>query len=564
MAKQFNGPAWLYFVKEYPRQTMTMVFFFCLAGLAESVGAISVLPLLSTLFGGQSEPSPVIEKVSHTFLKIGIEPSLQNLLLVISVSIVLKALLSLVAYQRTGFVVADVVERLRFNLIDGLIKVRWPYFVSQETGKLTLALSTESSQAGMALRCFAQYLSCLIQAVTYLAAGAYLSWEILLAGLFVGGFFAFAFKGFISVVRKAGKNRSSSLNAMTAIFTDAIMGTKPLKVMGVGQEFMKYVRGHAVDCKKADKKYVMGVGLLTSIQEPILTILLCFGLYLATSSLEVSPAMLLSMAFFFHRIVSRFSSAQQYWQIYSGQTGVLLSLLAKLGEIESNLEQLAGDKQIKLSRSVSLEKVNFSYGDKSILQDFTLKVPFGEITALYGPSGTGKTTVADMVAGLVMPENRSVLVDGVPMKDIDIAHWRRQIGYVPQEVFLFHDTVRNNIALGRNLSDADIQDALDKAGALNFVGKLANGLDTVVGEHGRMLSGGQRQRLMIARAIVIRPRLLILDESTTGLDRETERGIMESIVNMKKEMAILAVSHQEAVKKVADHIVEFKQGGGRG
>ncbi len=168
--------------------------------------------------------------------------------------------------------------------------------------------------------------------------------------------------------------------------------------------------------------------------------------------------------------------------------------------------------------------------------------------------------MADMVASLVQPERGDVRVDGVPLAEIHVEHWRRQIGYVPQEVFLFHDTVRNNIALGRDYSDDEIFDALDKAGARDFVDRMESGLNTTVGEHGRMLSGGQRQRLMIARAIVSKPRLLILDEATTGLDNDTEQAIMRSIKAMKSDMAILAVSHQAAVKEIADSILVFKEG----
>ncbi len=192
-----KGSAWSFFLERYPRQTWSMVGLFCVAGLVESVGALSIVPLLSTLFGAGSDANPVIAKINELFMSVGITPSVPALLTVICSAIVIKALLSLLAYQRTGYVVAEVVEVLRVGLVEGLLKAQWPFYVSQETGKLTLALSTESSQAGMAIRCFAQFLSCVLQVFSYLVAGAFLSWKVLFLGLGVGVLFGFVFKGTI-------------------------------------------------------------------------------------------------------------------------------------------------------------------------------------------------------------------------------------------------------------------------------------------------------------------------------------------------------------------------------
>ncbi|MDH3427786.1 MAG: ATP-binding cassette domain-containing protein, partial [Gemmatimonadota bacterium] len=149
----------------------------------------------------------------------------------------------------------------------------------------------------------------------------------------------------------------------------------------------------------------------------------------------------------------------------------------------------------------------------------------------------------------------------VDLAEFDRRSWRRGLGYVPQELLLFHETIRRNVTLGNDaIPDADVERALRAAGAWQFVTELAEGLDHVVGERGGRLSGGQRQRIAIARALVERPRLLILDEATTALDPETEAAICRTLTNLKSEVTIVAISHQAAMRDVADIVYEVEGG----
>src|SRR5690606_21587447 len=152
--------------------------------------------------------------------------------------------------------------------------------------------------------------------------------------------------------------------------------------------------------------------------------------------------------------------------------------------------------------------------------------PKGKLTTLIGPSGAGKTTLSDVLLGLVRPRSGQILVDGVPLEELNLEQWRELVGYVPQELFLFHDTVMNNVTLGDpHITPEEVREALEAAGAWSFVEQLPQGMDTVVGERGTLLSGGQRQRISIARALVRKPKLLLLDEVTSALDPATEAEI---------------------------------------
>jgi ATP-binding cassette subfamily C protein len=556
--KRVGSPSWFFFFREFPRETLTMGFLFVLSGLAESVGAISLVPLLGALFGESDAANPLLEKINAVFLYVGVEPSLEGVLLTLCVAMLCKGALVFLAFRQAGYIEAEVMTRLRLRLLDGLLSARWPFFLSQSTGSLTHALSLETNQAGVALRSLGQALSHLVQVVAYLVVGCLISWELLLVGVLGGGTFSVIFRGLVLYVRRAGAKQAEAANAMTTTFTDSLVGAKPLKVMGAERGFLSYVRGQVDSYKLATRQYVVGTSSLVSIQEPVLILLLAIGLYSASSHMHQPSSTLLVMAFFFFRILSRFSSFQQAVQMYAACEGGLLSLLGKLDSINAHAERLVGTRKVTLNTSIRLDKVCVGFDGKCVLRDFDLDIRFGGITSLCGPSGVGKTTVADVVTGLISPDSGEVLMDGIPSREIDMRHWREQIGYVPQEVFLFNDTVRNNILLGRSYSDEEVWDAIKRAGALEFVAGCAGGLDFIVGEHGRLLSGGQRQRLMIARALISKPRLLILDEATTGLDEETEAEILASLAAIKKDVMILAISHQPAIKAVSDFICNLE------
>ena len=198
---------------------------------------------------------------------------------------------------------------------------------------------------------------------------------------------------------------------------------------------------------------------------------------------------------------------------------------------------------------------------RQVLQGLDLRLPAGSFTTLVGPSGAGKSTILDLITGLLQPQQGEVRLDGVPLRAVDLLQWRRQIGYVPQDNLLLHDSVLHNLTLGDpELGPAEAEAALRAADAWGFVSALPQGLDSPVGEHGSRLSGGQRQRLCIARALIRRPRLLILDEATSALDPASEAALCATLAGLRGRMTVLAISYQSGLAAISDRVLRLEQG----
>jgi ATP-binding cassette subfamily C protein len=284
------------------------------------------------------------------------------------------------------------------------------------------------------------------------------------------------------------------------------------------------------------------------------------GLALILNMSETSFSEVVVLAFVFHRMMSYVNNLQSQYQFMANGEGTFWALREQIEKAQQAEEVHEGTRRPNgLREAIELRGVHFSYGDLKILNDFSVRIPAKRITALIGGSGSGKTTILDLIIGLRRPDAGDVYIDGVALREIDLRAWRSLIGYVPQDVYLFHDTVRWNVTLGDpSIPDTRVVQALKNAGAWDFVARDPRGLDAIISPQASNLSGGQRQRLAIARALARDPALIVLDEATTGLDVATETAILETLSALRGKVTILAISHQPALRKIADLTLEIE------
>ena len=553
-------------IRAYPGQSILMLIAMLVAGVVEGFGLSAMLPLVSTAIdtqtAGTATSGPAAERiVRESLLALGITPTLEALLIVIFCAIILKSLLLLFAKKRIGFTVAQLATDLRLELLDALLRSRWAFHLRQPVGALANAMTTESGRTSKAYLCGAAMTIALIQMLVYIGVAFLISWQATLIALIGGIFIVYALRGLIKKAQRSGERQTKLWKSLMGQMVDSLQSIKPLKAMALEKLAGSVLSKETTKLNKALRKQVLSKEYLRAFQEPLRYIFLLFGLYAALLHLKLPVATLMVFIFLIARILQQLGKVQDEYQKMVTYESAYSSLKSKISAAKADQEVWSGIQQPILNNAISLNNLSFTYKDKPVLINASFIFPAGLITAVVGPSGSGKTTVADLVIGLLRPQQGEILIDDLPLEQIDVRKWRRQIGYVPQESWLLHDTVLNNVTLGDpELTEADAVWALQAAGAWEFVQAMPQGIKSTVGERGGKISGGQRQRIAIARALVHKPKLLILDEATTALDPENEMAICHTLSELRGRLTILAISHQSAVLEIADQAYQLQNG----
>jgi ATP-binding cassette subfamily C protein len=561
------------FARSYPLRSAITLVALLFAGLAEGFGIVAILPLLNLVLkpeagmkaGGGAGASNVIatlERIVHSILgKMDLTQSVAVLLAFFVACIVIKCLLLLYANRHVGYTVAHIATDLRLKLLRALFVSRWEYFIRQPIGRLTNAVATEAGRSATAFLSGAKMAAILIEGIVYIVLALLVSWKVTLAAVGVGFIILYVLRRLVQKTRRAGKRQTKLLQSLLANMTDSLQSIKPLKAMAREDSADSVLKTKTERLNRTLQKQVYSKEALKASQEPLLTGFLALGLYLALIYWKLPLGTLMVTVYLVGRVVKQMQKVQTEYQNMAVSDSAYWSLLSKINEARDAREETSGGQKPSLVHSIRLDKVSFAYDKRFVLKNATLTFPAGLFTAVVGPSGVGKTTVADLVIGLLRPQKGEVWIDDLMLSQVDIRSWRRMIGYVPQETLLLHDTVFINVSLGdKDLTLADVESALRAAGAWKFVSDLPDGVHSIVGERGHRLSGGQRQRIAIARALVHKPKLLILDEATTALDPENETAICTSLRELRGEITILAISHQPAVLEVADQAYRLEGG----
>jgi ABC-type multidrug transport system fused ATPase/permease subunit len=223
----------------------------------------------------------------------------------------------------------------------------------------------------------------------------------------------------------------------------------------------------------------------------------------------------------------------------------------------NTLKEDLSDKSIVFKDRIELKNVNFSYQDRLVLSDISLTINKGEKIGIVGASGTGKSTLIDLIIGIHQLNQGEITIDGMPLNNTNLQNWRSQIGYIPQQVYLFDGSIAENVCFGKMLDKSLLEKVLKQANIFDFL-ETKQGINTLVGEGGIQLSGGQKQRIAIARAFYSEPDVLVLDEATSALDEETEKKIMDEIYLAAQNKTLIIIAHRLSTIKLCSKIYEIK------
>ncbi len=556
----------LSFYRAYPWQTFFTLLALSVAGLAEGVGLSVLLPLLNIAMEGQGQAAPggdneFSRRVREALDLFGIVPTLGNMLLVVVFAIAAKSLLLLFAKRQVGYTAARLATDLRLELLRAIMRSRWEYFLGQPVGKLTNALATEASRASESFVNGATALTFLAQAAVYGAVAIAVSWKATLTGIVAGSLIIGLSHSLVRITKKAGRKQTSVLLSLMATMTDTLGSVKPLKGMGREHLADAVLSMETTRLNRALERQALGSALLESTQEFLFALIIAGGIYVALARFAMPFTTVMVLVVVVGQMVALLGKVQKQYQKMTLSESAYWSMKRTIAEAQAEEEELRGGARPELADRLCMEGVCFAYDERRVLDGLSLEIPAGALVTLVGPSGAGKTTVVDLLIGLIRPDAGRITLDGVALDTMDIKQWRRSIGYVPQETLLLHESIAHNVSLGDSeLSEADIEHALRAAGAWEFVSALPEGMHASVGERGGRLSGGQRQRVVIARALVRRPQLLILDEATSALDAESADAVRQTLVQLRGALTILTITHQSGLVDIADRVYRLENG----
>jgi ATP-binding cassette, subfamily C, bacterial len=505
----------------------------------------------------------VNELIRPAFEMLGLELSIETVLAAFAVLILLKSAVSIAILAFSANSVTAITQKARLRLARNILLVRWSYLARAQVGTLTNLVSSEASALGEMFHSLSSLLAMAFQICVYLMLAFYISWPVALFALALGILMFSWFSAVMSFKASTARRQAQSVNQIAAGFSDILTGIRPMRGMGRVDRLVEVFTSQSKILSRSLRTKLIGGDLSAEVFEPIAALAIACWFYVVVSVWQLAFHNLLVIGLILIRVTTvLFGMYRLSFRLIADRERYA-TILRVIEETEAQREAYAGQKRANFRSYIKLNQACFSYGPRPILTDINLTLAKGSITAISGPSGAGKSTLIDLLLGLQQPSKGTILIDDESLfESISMQAWRAEIGYVPQEQFLFNDSVRSNVTLGdQSIPDKEVIAALRLSEAWSFVEELPKSLASVVGERGSALSGGQRQRICIARALVHRPSLLILDEATTALDPATERKVCQNIVTYSRstQMTILVVSHQPVWLEMADQVYRLPQ-----
>lgn len=533
-----------------------------LSSIAEILSMSALLPALLAVSGEQGDLPPAFRTViDATLAMTGLPETMAGFTIAVVLMLILRTILLGAALTYAGFSIANVSTKLREDLLNAMFDTRWRYFVDHRAGRIANTISVDATRAGQAYLESAKFVAAIVQGIGYLAIAMMASFKFALAGVIAGTIIVAGLGKLIAVSRRAGKLQTASTSQLVTIVADALNNIKPIKSMARTVPFIAMFGTNLQSLNKSIKLQILSTQGLERGSDILIALMIGVGFFLAVGVWEITLASVTVLGVIGYQAISVVRRLQRFLQRGAELEAAYYAVHEMSEKLTREAERVGGAQDITLDQGCTFDHVTFAHEDRPTVENVSLFIPSGKITVLQGPSGAGKTTIVDLLLGLHEPASGHILIDNRPLDELSLKAWRSTIGYVPQELSLLHASLRDNIALGNtNLTDDNILDALRLADAENFVSTLPDGLDSNAGEMGGRLSGGQRQRIALARALVGRPKLLILDEVTSALDPETEASICRNALGLAGEFTIIAITHRPAWSKIADRLYKVEDG----
>ena len=551
-----------YILRKFPILFGVNILLSTLASAMEVIGIFTLIPVADFLIRPDlSSASFITQKAAGFISSVGIPVSLATFVLIfLLVNLLAGAFQLLIRYLllKTKYLV---IREMIIGSFEDFFNARWYFFSSNNQGMLLNTFMKEIGNVATAFWAAALLCATCIQLTFYLVVPFYISWQVTIISLTIALIFVVPFFLLGKFSYRFGQVTTRESNNMAAIIQESFGMSKLIIGFGNQSASIKMLSKNFDKYSKATVKTELLTGITSILYNPIGLCAVFITLFIANRlTVPISE-----MAALLYSLVKIIPAIGQIGTQKNTVNSCLPSYeqFLNLRNSAKRLKQVMGRKILTgIEEKIVIDNLSFSYPNhKPVLTEVSFSMPKGRMIAIVGKSGSGKTTLVDMIIGLHEPTSGKILIDGVPLPDLDMNSYRKRIGYVPQDSILFNASIRENLLWSKNdADDDDIKKACAIANANEFIEKMPQSYDTVVGDCGVRLSGGQRQRIALARAMLRKPDLLILDEATSSLDTHSERLIQKAIEDIAKRITVIVVAHRLSTIVNSDYIYVLKNG----
>ena len=537
-------------------------FILLLCAVFEVFGVGMLVPVIESL-EGDSEASFFVNIAKSGFDYFSIDYNSVNLLVIFGTLIFFRFAFLIYQQHLARVLSASITFDLRQKATENLLNTGLSYFSKKNIGELVSTIFVSSQNSGGLIEYFLLMIRGLIFCIAYIATAFILSPEFTTT---ICVFILFAYIFVLPRFKKSQIYGGIEKDLMDEIFEklqDKFSGIRTIKIFNQEKNASKVI-SKLIDKSKSNDIRIMDNKLMTfALLEPLLFVMLIISIILSIQYLALPISKLVVSLLVFTLIIPQF-------KLVNGnilQIRGLIPHFSKVNELISSDDKprsIIGTKKVKDFRhSISLKNINFKYNtsENNILSEINIVVPKNQCIAFVGPSGGGKSTLADIMLRNYQPNAGQVLLDDININEIEESSWRKIITIVDQDCYLFNDSIFNNIKYGfPEANEQDIHLAAKLSNAEAFINKLSDGYETKVGNRGTSLSGGERQRISLARSLIMKPKILILDEATSSLDSISESLIQESLGTIRDDTTLIIIAHRLSTIKKADNIFFIKDG----
>jgi subfamily B ATP-binding cassette protein MsbA len=560
----------LRFAKPYPLLIIFTILLGFSGALFNGVSTALIVPVILKIVGQDIDlkgAPPILTMMLAPFDQVAEVYRIGVMSGAIIFTIALKNLASYASSLTSSYLTRSLTADMREAGVKLLLDVDIEYYSRAKIGDLINRLGVEIGRASGYISSIFKIIILVVTSLVLIAILISISWQLTIASTVLLGIVTLVNQVAINRSRKFGKHLSEMSTAYSVNVLETLNGIRLVKATGNEDREYKKICGLIRAREKADFQSQINSEAINPISEvmgitALLTIVFLSKTFFADQISSLSTVLLTYLLVLLRvlPIISQLNAIRS--NLASSATSV--DMVTEFLNLEN--KPFMGNGKLSyadLQQGVHFQSVSFGYPHQEtlVLKDVNLYLPRSTTLALVGGSGAGKSTLADLLARFYDPISGSITVDGKDLKEFDLKTVRKRMGIVSQDTFLFNDSVRNNIAYGKpEATDEEIFTAAQRANAYEFINKLPQQFDTMIGDRGVMLSGGQRQRLAIARALLQNPDILILDEATSALDTVSERLVQQALEELSRDRTTLVIAHRLSTIQKADQIAVLDQG----